>query len=198
MTGKATMAEVSVLNVNLHGETIGTLTRVGSDRTLFSFTDEYVADGNRPNLGLGFKDEYGQLITELAVKQKRLLPFFSNLLPEGYLREFLARLAGVHPEREFYLLWALGQDLSGAITVEPADGEAWPPGLADEGAEAAGRKREQAQRFSLAGVQVKFSTAGATRPPRAWPYLPPASAVHGSSNCPPRNSRAYRRTSTQS
>ena len=77
------MAEVSVLNVNLYGETIGTLTHVGGDRTLFSFTDEYIADGNRPTLGLGFKDEYGQLITEFAVKQKRLLPFFSNLLPEG-------------------------------------------------------------------------------------------------------------------
>ncbi len=72
-------------------------------------------------------------------------------------REYLARLAGVHAEREFYLLRALGQDLSGAITVEPADGEAWPPGLADKGAEAAGKNREQALRFSLAGVQLKFS-----------------------------------------
>ena len=151
------MAEVSVLNVNLYGETIGTLTHVGGDRTLFSFTDEYIADGNRPTLGLGFKDEYGQLITEFAVKQKRLLPFFSNLLPEGHLREYLARLAGVNQEREFYLLWALGHDLSGAITVEPADGEEWPPGLEDESAEDTKKKRENALRFSLAGVQLKFS-----------------------------------------
>ncbi len=172
------MAEVSVLNVNLHGEMIGTLTRVSGDRTLFSFTNAYVADGNRPNLGLGFKDEFGQLITELAVKQTRLLPFFSNLLPEGFLREYLARLAGVHPERELYLLWALGQDLSGAITVEPADGETWPPGLADEGAEAAGRKREQALRFSLAGVQLKFSAVQNDQASKGLTI--PASGVGGS------------------
>ena len=141
------MAEVSVLTVNLYGETIGTLTRVSGDRSLFSFTDEYVADGNRPTLGLGFKDEYGQLITELPVKQKRLLPFLSNLLPEGYLRGYLARLAGVNQEREFYLLWALGQDLAGAITVESADGEEWPPGLKDDSAEDTNRRRANALRF---------------------------------------------------
>ncbi len=151
------MTDVSVLNVRLYGDIIGKLTRLYGDRTLFSFTDDYVADKNRPTLGLGFKDEYGQLITEFAVKQKRLLPFFSNLLPEGHLRECLARLAGVNQERDFYLLWALGRDLSGAITVEPADGEAWPPGLDRDSSEAIEKKRENALRFSLAGVQLKFS-----------------------------------------
>ena len=172
------MAEVAVLNVNLYGETIGTLAHVGGDRTLFSFTDEYIADENRPTLGLGFKDEYGQLITELAVKQKRLLPFFSNLLPEGYLREYLARLAGVNQEREFYLLWALGHDLSGAITVEPADGEEWPPGLEDESAEDAKKKRENALRFSLAGVQLKFSAVHNDQANKGLTI--PASGVGGS------------------
>ena len=172
------MAEVSVLNVNLYGETIGTLTHVGGDRTLFSFTDEYIADGNRPTLGLGFKDEYGQLITEFAVKQKRLLPFFSNLLPEGYLREYLARLSRVNQEREFYLLWALGRDLSGAITVEPADGEEWPPGLEDESAEDTKKKRENALRFSLAGVQLKFSAVHNDQANKGLTI--PASGVGGS------------------
>ncbi len=151
------MADISVLDVKLHDETVGTLTHLGNDRTLFSLTDGYVADENRPTLGLGFKDAYGQLITEFAVKQKRLSPFFSNLLPEGHLREYLARLAGVNQKREFFLLQALGRDLPGAITVEPADGEAWPPGLENESAEESGKKRQNALRFSLAGVQLKFS-----------------------------------------
>ena len=172
------MAEVSVLTVNLYGEMIGTLTRVSGDRSLFSFTDEYVADGNRPTLGLGFKDEYGQLITELPVEQKRLLPFFSNLLPEGYLREYLARLAGVNQEREFYLLWALGQDLAGAITVEPADGEEWPPGLKDDSVEDTNRRRANALRFSLAGVQLKFSAVQGDRASKGLTI--PASGVGGS------------------
>ncbi|MCE2475685.1 MAG: HipA domain-containing protein [Alphaproteobacteria bacterium] len=172
------MAEVSVLTVNLYGETIGTLTRVSGDRSLFSFMDQYVADENRPTLGLGFKDEYGQLITELPVKQKRLLPFFSNLLPEGYLREYLARLAGVNQEREFYLLWALGQDLAGAITVEPAGGEEWPPGLKDDSAEDTRMKHANALRFSLAGVQLKFSAVRGDRASKGLTI--PASGVGGS------------------
>jgi len=35
-----------------------------------------------------------------------LPPFFSNLLPEGHLREYLAARAGVKPGREFFLLAA--------------------------------------------------------------------------------------------
>ncbi|MCH8161085.1 MAG: response regulator, partial [Chloroflexi bacterium] len=40
---------------------------------------------------------------------------------------YLAERAGVNPVREFFLLWVLGMDLPGAITIRPADGEAWPP-----------------------------------------------------------------------
>ena len=125
------MSNVSVLNVNLYGEPIGTLTNLGGDRTIFAFTDEYIENPDRPTLGLAFKDEFGELYTDFRPYQKRVMPFFSNLLPEGHLRKYLAEQAGVNPEREFYLLWALGHDLPGAITITPADGEAWPPDAAD-------------------------------------------------------------------
>ena len=58
------MANVSVLEVLLYDKPIGTLTRVGDDRTLFAFNDDYINDRNRPVLGLGFKDQFGELITE--------------------------------------------------------------------------------------------------------------------------------------
>ncbi len=152
------MPDVSVLNVLLYGEPIGTLTNVGGDRTLFAFNDAYIADGNRPVLGLGFKDEFGELITEFRPTQKQVIPFFSNLLPEGHMRTYLAERAGVNPEREFFLLWVLGRDLPGAITVMPADGDAWPPDThEDAGADHDDDRRENALRFSLAGVQLKFS-----------------------------------------
>lgn len=151
------MSSVSVLNVNLYGEPIGTLTNLGGDRTIFAFTDEYIADPDRPTLGLAFKDEFGELYTDFRPYQKRVMPFFSNLLPEGHLRKYLAEQAGVNPEREFYLLWALGHDLPGAITISPADGEAWPPEAADGGDDHGDDQRENALRFSLAGVQLKFS-----------------------------------------
>lgn len=153
------MAElpVSVLEVQLHGRTIGTLTNLGGDRTIFAFTEAYIADESRPTLSLSFKDEFGGLITDLPATQRRLLPFFANLLPEGHLRKYLADRAKVSAEREFFLLWVLGQDLPGALTVRPADGEAWPPGLADEPRDVREARRENALRFSLAGVQLKFS-----------------------------------------
>lgn len=172
------MADVSVLDVKLHEEKIGTLTHIQGDRTLFGFTDEYIADEYRPTLGLGFKDEYGRLIIDWPVKQTRLLPFFSNLLPEGHLREYLARLADVNPEREFYLLWALGRDLSGAITIEPEDAEAWPPGMDSRNEEAVENRRENALRFSLAGVQLKFSAVLNERANKGLTI--PASGVGGS------------------
>ncbi|MGR1583216.1 type II toxin-antitoxin system HipA family toxin [Thalassobius sp. S69A] len=151
------MSSVSVLNVNLYGEPIGTLTNLGGDRTIFAFTDEYIADPDRPTLGLAFKDEFGELYTDFRPYQKRVMPFFSNLLPEGHLRKYLAEQVGVNPEREFYLLWALGHDLPGAITIAPADGEAWPPDAADGADDHGDDQRENALRFSLAGVQLKFS-----------------------------------------
>lgn len=104
------MANVSLLNVNLYGKTIGTLTHVQGDRTLFSFTDAYISAPDRPVLSMSFKDDLGQLITDLGATQRRVLPFFSNLLPEGHLREYLAERAGVNPLREFFLLWVLGRD----------------------------------------------------------------------------------------
>ena len=150
------MTDVHVLEVLLHGDPIGTLTRVGGDRTLFAFNDSYVGDSSRPVISLGFKDRFGELITGFAPTQTRAIPFFSNLLPEGRMRTYLADRADVKPAREFFLLWALGLDLSGAVTVRASGGETWPPdvpGDSDRGDD----QGENALRFSLAGVQLKFS-----------------------------------------
>jgi len=148
---------VSILNILLHGEPIGTLTRVAGDRTLLAFNEDYIDNPNRPTLSLGFKDRLGHLITAFKPVQTKVVPFFSNLLPEGHLRSYLADLAGVNPDREFFLLWVLGQDLPGAVTVEPADGEAWPPKSDDDAQAAHEDHQRNALRFSLAGVQLKFS-----------------------------------------
>ena len=149
--------DVTVLEVLLYGNPIGTLTRLSGDRTLFAFNEAYVADENRPTLSLGFKDDLGRLMTDFNPVQKRVMPFFSNLLPEGRMRTYLAERAGVNPEREFFLLWVLGEDLAGAVTVRPIDREAWPPDTNEGPEAAAGNTREDALRFSLAGVQLKFS-----------------------------------------
>ncbi len=154
------MADVSVLNILLHGEHVGTLTNVGHDRTLFSFNESYIENAKRSTLGLRFKDSFGELITEFKPTQTALMPYFSNLLPEGHLREYLSERAGVKSEREFFLLWALGMDLSGAVTVTPDKDEVWPRNLDEDAEKNDGDKDnslDDALRFSLAGMQLKFS-----------------------------------------
>jgi serine/threonine-protein kinase HipA len=152
------MAGITNLDVFLGKTHVGTITLLPQDRTVFSFREEYLADENRATLSLSFADMYGEVEVSRRVVQTRLEPFFSNLLPEGHLREYLAARAGVKDVREFYLMWILGQDLPGNVTVVPADGEDWPP-IANKNLTLAEieAQQEQAMRFSLAGVQLKFS-----------------------------------------
>jgi serine/threonine-protein kinase HipA len=170
------MPDVSVLNVLLHGNKIGTLTYLGGERTVFAFTDDYIANPQRQTLSLSFKDQNGELITDHRPYKIKLLPFFSNLLPEGHLRRYLAESADIHPDREFFLMWVLGRDLPGALVVEPADGDAWPP-VTDEDVDAVEPvgAHDDVLRFSLAGVQLKFSAVS----DKAGGLTIPASGVGG-------------------
>lgn len=148
------MPDVSVLHVTLHGLDIATLTHIQGDRTLFAFNQSYIEDRNRPTLSASFKDAYGDLLTTFKPVQRQVPAFFSNLLPEGPLRRYLADRAGVNMEREFFLLWMLGRDLPGALAIRPEAGEDLPPGVAEPWTKPG---RRNTLRFSLAGVQLKFS-----------------------------------------
>jgi serine/threonine-protein kinase HipA len=151
---ETTMPDVSVLDVRLYDEPIGTLTHLQGDRTIFAFNEAYVENPNRPTLSLSFKDDLGGLITKIRPTRRVVPPFFSNLLPEGSMRRYLAERAGVNQQREFFLLWVLGLDLPGALSIHPAAGEAPQPGADEALPENA---KPNALRFSLAGVQLKFS-----------------------------------------
>ena len=171
------MAEIPVLRIFLNDREIGTLAQLSGDRNLFVLNDDYIDDENRPTLSLSFKDTFGGLITDIKPTQTRLSPFFSNLLPEGRMRDYLATRAGVKSEREFFLLWMLGQDLPGAIKALPAEGIKLPKNAGDD----AQRDEREAEnktvlRFSLAGVQLKFSAVKKAR----GGLIIPADGVDGS------------------
>ncbi len=158
---------VRTLDVRLGETLVGALTHLGNEALIFTFDRAYVEAGSaRPTLSLGFKAADGTLVEQTRPTRARLPPFFSNLLPEAHLREYLAARGGIHPDREFFLIWLLGADLPGAIAVRSAD-DTEPPAGADDADSP--RRGDQPLRFSLAGVQLKFSalmeaSAGLTLP----------------------------------
>ena len=91
------------LRIKLGNRLVGTITNVVTDKNIFVFDPEYIEDEQRPVLSLSYYDIERKLITRPREVQRRLPPFFSNLLPErdGVLRDYLAQRAGISTEREF-------------------------------------------------------------------------------------------------
>jgi serine/threonine-protein kinase HipA len=148
------------LRIKLGNRLVGTITNVVTDKNIFVFDPGYVEDKERPVLSLSYYDIERNLITKPREVQRRLSPFFSNLLPEhdGVLRDYLAQRAGISPEREFPLLWVVGADLPGAVVAEDSEGQPLPP--PEKKSETRESSKKEVLRFSLAGVQLKFSAIG--------------------------------------
>ena len=148
----------NALGVYLHDRRVGIINRLAGDSHIFAFEQDYIDDPNRPTLSLSYKNRTGGLVTTVRPVGRRLPPFFSNLLPEGHLRDYLAEKAGVKKEREFYLMAVLGADLAGAVVVRPVDS---PDQNHEHDRHEHHKEEDQSEknvlRFSLAGVQLKFS-----------------------------------------
>ncbi len=147
------------LRVLLGARDVGVIRSQRDGRTEFAFSPEYLTSADRPVLGQYLEDH----LDEVHRSQTYLPPFFSNLLPEGGLRELVARRAGLHPDREAYLIAVLGEDLPGAVIVrridDPAGEHGHDPGDPEHGSASAAPEGVDPGplRFSLAGAQLKFS-----------------------------------------
>lgn len=142
-----------VFAVSLRGQVVGHLFQRG-DYTWLEWQEGYWDDPDRPVLGLRFEAD-PQVRVSAAL---RLPPWFSNLLPEGRLRDWVARDARVSSDREMMLLRRLGADLPGAVAVEKTEtvDARWQPERVTEAPELRS-PHEGRLRFSLAGVALKFS-----------------------------------------
>src|SRR5260370_30323636 len=117
------------LRIKLGNRLVGTITNVVTDKNIFVFDPGYVEDERRPVLSLSYYDIERKLITRPREVQRRLPPFFSNLLPErdGVLRDYLAQRGGISPETEFPLLWLAGGAFPGAGVPQGNGGGPRPP-----------------------------------------------------------------------
>lgn len=148
-----------VLRVLLGDLPVGRLTLSATDGSDFRLLESYKQAYPRPVLGQIFLDDLDQVWSTRA----RVPPWFSNLLPEGPLRELIARQAGVPASREFFLLRHLGEDLPGGVRIIRDDTEGELPDDKEEQAEQAESEAPGIWHFSLAGVQLKFSARRSER-----------------------------------
>jgi len=142
-----------IYNVTLGETLVGSLAQTG-DYTVFTFKEEYFDNPNRPILGLHFEDR----LHEQFSASLRLHPWFSNLLPEGRLRDWIALSRGVSADREMELLAQVGHDLPGAVVVSAAASDTPRPRLPDTTTVEIDSIHSLPEwSFSLAGVGLKFS-----------------------------------------
>ncbi|HIO92182.1 MAG TPA: type II toxin-antitoxin system HipA family toxin [Leucothrix mucor] len=150
----------NILNVYLSNRIIGNITLLSGERSFFAFDESYLNDDDRLTLSQSFFSQQGGIIAETKIRQTKLPPFFSNLLPEGHLRTYLASQGGINASREFKLIELLGEDLPGAVSIKPLEGAEISDTDKEAGQESLG---EAKYRFSLAGVQLKFSALADNR-----------------------------------
>ena len=145
--------------VSLGSLVIGHLTEGDRGLVSFRFTDDYRHLVRRPVLSQSFEDDLAKVYRG---KPNELPPFFANLVPEGALRNLIESSLDLPRGDEMALLEAVGRDLPGAVEVALAEGSE-PVEIPEESAEEAADgfgdagAEEPALRFSLAGVQLKFS-----------------------------------------
>jgi serine/threonine-protein kinase HipA len=143
--------------VSLGEVVVGYLSEDDRGRVSFRFLDEYRQLSHRPVLSQSFEDDLERIYRG---KSNELPPFFANLVQEGPLRNLVETSLGISPGDDMALLEAVGRDLPGAVEIVAAEGVEDPvengfeelnEGLLE------GEAEEGLLRFSLAGVQLKFS-----------------------------------------
>ncbi len=151
------------LVVRMLGRGVGVLTET-SGRMAFGYDEAWLDDPAAPPLSLAMPPR-AEPYDDDACRA-----FFGGLLPEGAVRDHLARRFGISPGNEFSLLERIGGDCAGAVSLHPPGGddpepegrydwlddEALAAVIADLPARPLGVDLDGEVRLSLAGVQDKL------------------------------------------
>jgi serine/threonine-protein kinase HipA len=129
----------------------------GTDVFAFALDDAYADMPHRPVLGQQFEERRHHRVFRQTGQLGQLPTFFANMLPEGALHAMI--VAQFKPDDAAATLAVVGEDLPGAVIVRPAMGAAALPSGAKQYDESLtpAAPADDGLRFSLAGMQLKFS-----------------------------------------
>lgn len=154
---------VEALEILLHGQRIAVQTHYSGGKNLLAFDPDYSDPFRDSRATFTLTQRSNKIyLSQPRVHRFRLAPVLSNLLPEGALREWMTQSLKVHLDNEFALLAFAGSNLPGALIARPLLSETIPAWALSSGDRieaiplTSGLKQTH---FSLAGVQMKFSSA---------------------------------------
>jgi len=147
---------------------VGTLVRDASGVMTFEVDENYIRIGpKRPIVSLAWKGETDDISiarlrnrNDKSTRGNNLPPYFENLLPEGALLDLVEKEFGTGAFDSFDVLRKLGADLPGTVLARAEAGDEAPTARA---APAHVPTAPKAIRFSLAGIQLKFSMKSVNR-----------------------------------
>jgi serine/threonine-protein kinase HipA len=97
------------LEVKYKGRTVGSLFQDESGRMSFQYDGQWLIEGFAISISLPLQNE--------IFAEEKCRPFFEGLLPEGIIRDEIARNLGVSAKSDFALLREIGGDCAGAISI---------------------------------------------------------------------------------
>ncbi|MDR2781864.1 MAG: type II toxin-antitoxin system HipA family toxin [Holosporaceae bacterium] len=97
------------LEVKYNGCIVGSLFQDESGRMSFQYDGQWLKEGFAISISLPLQNE--------IFSEQKCRPFFEGLLPEGAIRDEIARNLGVSSKSDFALLREIGGDCAGAISV---------------------------------------------------------------------------------
>lgn len=162
MNGQRQVESVQALALMLHQVRIGVLAHYSGGKNILTFDPQYLAlpEASRPLFTLRQRAHPGYL-EQVLMSSQRLPPVLSNLLPEGALRSWLAQSLKTHVDEEFPLMAWAGANLPGALEARALAANEIPAWALTSRGELEAVQIDvglDTQKFSLAGVQMKFSS----------------------------------------
>ena len=154
---------VRVLEIEVSDVRAGFLAGYNDGENIFTFAHEYInlEKEIRPTLSLKFYDQPMNVFRKPLISRVKLPPLFSNLLPEGELRDYYVRNLKIDSDHDFAMLSFLGRDLPGAIKARELTKNDIPPYAMTYRRcippKLLTARNNRDNNFSLSGILMKFS-----------------------------------------